>query len=329
MERPYSRFSTERQRIAEAYKAVVDAEEGKGGELTKNDVPEDAVEFQVPEGTKKIGVGAFSWHERLERVSIPDSVTDIGTTAFAYCRSLRSVDMSKGLVEIGERAFAGCWGISDVVIPDGVLRIGRCAFSGCRQLTSVTIPDSVEYIGESAFKGCGNLKTVYVKGDVEKVRELLWNLEDVEDGKYAKDDVTPDDITFEKAPVSEAEEKGVRRVCESEETVQVVFRKTPNTLTGGWDVAAFFPETMYDGSCSFGNIMYVDDHDRIFSEVPFSLYNESRPCSEEEYTEFKKWVEDAVSEDGPVKLLAGRRMTYPRGRRRWPSHGELHSSPRG
>ncbi len=55
-----------------------------------------------------IGFGAFSYHQKLEKVEIPDSITSIGGSAFAYCENLTTLVIPDSVTYIGEGAFIGC-----------------------------------------------------------------------------------------------------------------------------------------------------------------------------------------------------------------------------
>ena len=63
------------------------------------------------------------------------------------------------------------------------------------------------------------------------------------------------------------------------EQVDVIFKKDRRN---GGEIIAFFPDTMYDGSCNPGNLMsyaHIGQH----SEASIDYYNMCRPATEEEY----------------------------------------------
>ena len=90
--------------------------------------------YQIPEGIRIIGDGAFFLSNNLTSITIPNTVTSIGFGAFSWNFSLTSI-----------------------TIPDSVTNIGERAFAYCDNLTNITIPDSVTTIGDEAFHGCPNL----------------------------------------------------------------------------------------------------------------------------------------------------------------------------
>ena len=53
---------------------------------------QDLVEFDVPEGTTRIGNYAFAGCVNLKKITIPESVKEIGHQAFFKCISLPIID---------------------------------------------------------------------------------------------------------------------------------------------------------------------------------------------------------------------------------------------
>lgn len=86
----------------------------------------------------------------LKNIAVTDART-IGVGALSYINSLESVSLSVGITSIGQNAFYGCSYLNSVNIPEGVDSIGNLAFSCCESLTSVTIPKSVKTISNHAF----------------------------------------------------------------------------------------------------------------------------------------------------------------------------------
>ena len=85
----------------------------------------------IPEGVKKIGLGAFYGCASLTSVTIPEGVTEIGNMAFARCENLTSVTILAGVTKIGDWAFDGCASLTSVTIPKGVTEIGKDVFKNC------------------------------------------------------------------------------------------------------------------------------------------------------------------------------------------------------
>lgn len=62
------------------------------------------VKYEIPEGIKEIGSGAFTGCDVIE-LTIPEGVTTIGPNAFSNCILLRKITLPASLEEIGEHAF--------------------------------------------------------------------------------------------------------------------------------------------------------------------------------------------------------------------------------
>lgn len=123
--------------------------------------------FDVPEGTTKIGNGAFCDCFILDTVTIPDSVKVIGMDAFFNCFALKEIKLPDGLVEIDKRAFTGT-GLEEITIPENVEHIGEEAFINC-QFTSIIIPDKTTVIDSYAFAGCHNVTNLKISSNVEVI----------------------------------------------------------------------------------------------------------------------------------------------------------------
>ena len=156
----------------------------------------------IPEGTEKIGGGAFSFMEGLTTVFIPKSVTKIdyqsklslsGATSVVVeegnekydsrnnCNAIIETETNKliaGCVAtvipdtvevIGMQAFVGCKDLKSIVIPNSVKRILEDAFSGCTGLTNIEIPSSLTSIDKFAFSGCEGLTSIVIPDTVERI----------------------------------------------------------------------------------------------------------------------------------------------------------------
>lgn len=168
--------------------------------------PEVAGEaYEIAEGTRVIGDGAFSKCSSLTSVTIPSSVISIGGGAFIDCSSLTSVTIPSSVMYIGWEAFKGTalyndasnW-VDNVLyvdnclieakrdisgaydIAEGTRVIAESAFDGYKSLTSVTIPSSVVNIGPRAFASADNLTDIHVEsGNPAYLSEngVLYNAE--------------------------------------------------------------------------------------------------------------------------------------------------------
>lgn len=96
----------------------------------------------------------------------------------------------------------------------------------------------------------------------------------------------------------------------------VIFRKHGNN----GEVTAFFPETVFDGSVNFGNIMSYA-HVGQSGEASFSYFQECKPCTKAEYTDLLKelkWYLNQDPDEPKTVLKVMKRMYYGK-RRMWPA----------
>lgn len=108
----------------------------------------------IPDGVVEIAPGAFS-NSCIQKVVFPDSLRKIGMSAFAFCKRLERVDFGRGLKEIGDydnnNCFRSCSKISSLDIPEQVKFISPFAFQKCKQLKTLILHEGIEYIEDSAF----------------------------------------------------------------------------------------------------------------------------------------------------------------------------------
>ena len=117
----------------------------------------EADTYTVPQGTERIGSGAFSGCSHLKEIFLPDGVLDLQDHAFYGCSGLTRIGLPSSACRIGNGCFSGCSKLTELVIPEGVSSVGYLAFYNCAALSSVTIPESVTQIGQGAFIGCSRL----------------------------------------------------------------------------------------------------------------------------------------------------------------------------
>lgn len=69
------------------------------------EISDNIVEVELPDGLEKIVDSAFYGCENLEKINIPSTVTEIEDYAFSGCNKLTSVTLPYGLKELGDGAF--------------------------------------------------------------------------------------------------------------------------------------------------------------------------------------------------------------------------------
>lgn len=113
----------------------------------------------IPNSVKTIGIGAFSYCDKLIRIQIPSSVTSIENNAFFSCSNLK-----------------------EVIIPNSVKHIGYNVFSECECLERIIISDT------SLLKESGIPENVAIEYSYEDLEEYLDknNLGDSSDPEYVR-----------------------------------------------------------------------------------------------------------------------------------------------
>ena len=129
-------------------------------------VPENTVEFEVPEGVAHIGAKAFWKCTQLKRVTLPSTLVSIGEGAFAGCTSLKRIRIPDNVLVIGKHAFHGCTALSDVRMPANLAGLGYHAFQDCTSLKEIALPHTLRRCDGSAFAGCSALRSIDTFGPI-------------------------------------------------------------------------------------------------------------------------------------------------------------------
>lgn len=136
-----------------------------------------AERYEIPSGTEKVGVCAFSY-STLKEIFIPETVRSFDATALTDCYSLRSVEVAwgnwyytarEGVLFTGSLQTLICYpmkkNVSSYRIPAEVKNIAIRAFAGNGSLQRLEIPGSLESVGSLAFLNCAALRRVYFYGN--------------------------------------------------------------------------------------------------------------------------------------------------------------------
>ena len=130
-------------------------------------------EYNIPEGTIKVGKGAFC-SSKIERVTFPDTLVELDNESFKYS-NLNTVEIPKNIKVINKDAFMGCSNIISFTVDEnneffksinGVLfnkTVEKLIYypEGCEN-TSYVLPNEVLEIGENAIES-------------SKIKELTLN----------------------------------------------------------------------------------------------------------------------------------------------------------
>ena len=123
---------------------------GKIAYCYKGEMPENT-SLEIKQGTKALGLFAFSGCTNLHSITLPNSITKIPTSSFSNCTNLENIIIPNSVTSIEANAFKGCKNLTNVIIPSSVTNIDSYAFSDCTRITNINIPNSVTHIGEHAF----------------------------------------------------------------------------------------------------------------------------------------------------------------------------------
>lgn len=130
----------------------------------------------IPEGTKKIGYGAFYHCDSLREVKLPATIETVEPKAFAHSMWLENFmrNGSEDFLISGNVliAYRGDGGV--VTLPEDVAVIAAEAFAEQTEITEVVLPESLRVIGEGAFEGCKNLRSVRMESQVEKIKDRAF-----------------------------------------------------------------------------------------------------------------------------------------------------------
>ena len=157
--------------------------------------------FRIPEGIRRLAVGAFrgnrslTWLEANEHFysedgnlygrdsssliryapgktesmfSVPEGVREIGAFAFSGCSALKLVRIPESVTAVMGSAFEES-GLRVLEIPSSVKIIGLDAFEDCENLKAVVIQPGVEWIQSHAFARCGKLEHVVLPESIKRV----------------------------------------------------------------------------------------------------------------------------------------------------------------
>ena len=148
--------------------------------------------YEIIDGTKEIGNGAFFYCEGLKTVTIPDSVTTLNPRIFYCCRGLTSIRIPEGIRSIESDMFGGDSSLKEVILPESLRKISSYGFSDCISLEEITIMNGVAGIEELAFSSCTSLKEVKIPASLGYISDdAFTNCPEVtftvEPGSYAEE----------------------------------------------------------------------------------------------------------------------------------------------
>lgn len=144
----------------------------------------NSTEYEVIDGVKKIGNGAFYGSWNLNTVYLPEGIESVGEYAFYDCKNVTSYSLPETLTAIERYAFSENYSLNYISIPDNVIQISNYAFAydynlntiylsdssklprisfaafAYTGISSMRIPANVSTIAQYAFTGSNSLQTV-------------------------------------------------------------------------------------------------------------------------------------------------------------------------
>ena len=227
--------------------------------------PEVAGEtYEIAEGTRVIGEGAFYKCSSLTSVTIPSSVISIGGSAFADCTSLSSVTIPSSVKYVGSYVFDGTALYNDASNwVDNVLYVDNCLIEAKRDISGAyDIAEGTRVIAEYALSSCKSLTSIIIPSSVIGI------------GRYAfPSSVVLTDIQVESGNTAYLSENGV--LYNADQTVLLCYPggKKDGTLTIPANLRSFgdgaFNYDSYLNTIEWNAVNFPDYSKNIFPHWPY------------------------------------------------------------
>lgn len=124
-------------------------------------------EIKIPseiKGMTVIDVGreAFSYNEKIEKVTLPNTIGYIQSFAFYNCLNLKEVIFTSfNLSKILNNSFDGCVSLDVVQLPENCTFISASAFANCGELSQLYIPFTMTNIARGSFENTTVKQIIY------------------------------------------------------------------------------------------------------------------------------------------------------------------------
>lgn len=90
---------------------------------------DERTEYQVEEGTSRVGRNAFEGQVHLQKLILPETVAVVEEDAFESCQNLREIFLPEGLQKIGADVFRHCVRLKELRLPSTLLCVGERALT--------------------------------------------------------------------------------------------------------------------------------------------------------------------------------------------------------
>ncbi|MCF0206586.1 MAG: leucine-rich repeat domain-containing protein [Bacteroidales bacterium] len=128
--------------------------------------------IEIAKTVKTIEKEAFS-QSAVKEVIMPNSVTELGVAAFKYCTRLEKISLPNSLSTIRLETFMGCSKLTSFEFPNSVKNLENFIFYWCDNIEFISVPNSVEQIEENAFTGASFKRIFVSKGKKQKYAKML------------------------------------------------------------------------------------------------------------------------------------------------------------
>ena len=164
-------------------------------------------EYQVPDGTRRIGSEAF-FRSKLEKIVLPESVEELASSSISGCDHLRTFNVPSKITKMDDvisscdkleaievspenEVYESVDGVlfdktthtlikyppvrrgSSYTVPEGTEAIASYAFDAAG-LNEIVLPDSLRVIGSNAFRFCDKLRTLLLPEGIEEIDSFAF-----------------------------------------------------------------------------------------------------------------------------------------------------------
>ncbi len=117
---------------------------------------------------------------------IPNGIRRVKDYAFSFCINLKNIIIPSSAYDLGEGTFMACTSLEKINIPEGVKNLEYNLFSLCISLKELSIPSSVESTYADCFSMCPSIETVYIENN-SKMNPETNGLSSFYDNPFLKD----------------------------------------------------------------------------------------------------------------------------------------------
>lgn len=119
-----------------------------------------------------IGNGAFSYNNKIEKITLPSTIGEVFKNAFSYCSNLKEIIFeSENLSRLMTNSFEGCTSLEVVKLPTNCTYLAPKAFANCGNIDKIYMPFSMVHIAENSFDNTTIGELIY-NGTEEQFKKI-------------------------------------------------------------------------------------------------------------------------------------------------------------